>query len=241
MMVSGSKTVRAYMTPTSSKRAWVGSKPDSSASTPKTSFPPFLGALFVTPLRPGPLVTAPAMSSRPRPSAPAPATPAAAAAPPNSTERRSNLETIGPPFRRTHRTPRRFSGDVSAQDPLRGGGTVACVSADWDLPGFSAWLGGRAAATRKAYLSDLTAFAELDVPQRRRRPRRRRPHAPAAVPGLPGHAEAGPGHHRPQGGGAALLLLLAGPAGSPRVPIRPARCAPRREAGACPACSRAAR
>jgi site-specific recombinase XerD len=34
------------------------------------------------------------------------------------------------------------------------------VSADWDLPGFSAWLGGRAAATRKAYVSDLTAFAD---------------------------------------------------------------------------------
>jgi site-specific recombinase XerD len=33
------------------------------------------------------------------------------------------------------------------------------VSADWDLPGFSAWLGGRAAATRTAYLSDVTAFA----------------------------------------------------------------------------------
>ncbi len=34
------------------------------------------------------------------------------------------------------------------------------MSADWDLPGFSAWLGGRAAATRKAYLSDLAAFAD---------------------------------------------------------------------------------
>ncbi|MFZ0251083.1 MAG: tyrosine-type recombinase/integrase, partial [Acidimicrobiales bacterium] len=34
------------------------------------------------------------------------------------------------------------------------------MSADWDLPGFSAWLGGRAAATRKAYVSDVTLFAE---------------------------------------------------------------------------------
>ncbi len=34
------------------------------------------------------------------------------------------------------------------------------VAPDWDLPGFSAWLGGRAAATRKAYLSDVAAFAE---------------------------------------------------------------------------------
>src|ERR1700761_7614771 len=111
------------------------------------------------PLRPGPLVVAPAMPSSPMPSAPAPATPATAAAPPSNTERRSNLEAIGPPFHRTHRTPRRFPGDVSAQDPLRGGGTVACVSADWDLPGFSAWLGGRATATRTAYVSDITAFA----------------------------------------------------------------------------------
>jgi site-specific recombinase XerD len=31
---------------------------------------------------------------------------------------------------------------------------------DWDLPGFSAWLGGRAAATRRAYVSDVTLFAE---------------------------------------------------------------------------------
>ncbi len=34
------------------------------------------------------------------------------------------------------------------------------MSADWDLPGFAAWLGGRAAATRTAYVSDLTAFAD---------------------------------------------------------------------------------
>ena len=31
---------------------------------------------------------------------------------------------------------------------------------DWDLGSFEAWLGGRSAATRKAYLSDLGAFAE---------------------------------------------------------------------------------
>lgn len=37
---------------------------------------------------------------------------------------------------------------------------MAFVSADWDLPGFSAWLGGRAAATRRAYVSDVTHFAE---------------------------------------------------------------------------------
>ncbi len=34
------------------------------------------------------------------------------------------------------------------------------MSGDWDLPGFSAWLGGRAAATRTAYVSDVTAFAD---------------------------------------------------------------------------------
>jgi integrase/recombinase XerC len=35
------------------------------------------------------------------------------------------------------------------------------VPADWDLTGFAAWLGGRAAATRKAYLSDVTAFSHF--------------------------------------------------------------------------------
>jgi site-specific recombinase XerD len=34
------------------------------------------------------------------------------------------------------------------------------VSDEWDLPGFSAWLSGRAAATRTAYTSDLVAFVE---------------------------------------------------------------------------------
>ena len=104
MTVKGSKTVRAYMTPTSSKLAVVGSKPDSSASTPKTREPPFLGVALETPLRPGPFVVAPAISSQPRPRADAPAKPAAAAAPPASSVRRSNLETIGPPCARTQRT-----------------------------------------------------------------------------------------------------------------------------------------
>ena len=34
------------------------------------------------------------------------------------------------------------------------------MPADWDLAGFSAWLGGRAAATQTAYVSDVRAFAE---------------------------------------------------------------------------------
>jgi integrase/recombinase XerC len=34
------------------------------------------------------------------------------------------------------------------------------VPSDWDIAGFSAWLGGRAAATRSAYVSDITSFAE---------------------------------------------------------------------------------
>jgi site-specific recombinase XerD len=33
------------------------------------------------------------------------------------------------------------------------------VPSDWDLPGFDAWLAGRAAATRKAYVGDIEAFA----------------------------------------------------------------------------------
>ncbi len=36
---------------------------------------------------------------------------------------------------------------------------LSSVASDWDLPGFSAWLGGRAAATRKAYVADVDAFA----------------------------------------------------------------------------------
>jgi integrase/recombinase XerC len=34
------------------------------------------------------------------------------------------------------------------------------VPAEWDLSGFDAWLSGRAAATRKAYVGDVRAFAE---------------------------------------------------------------------------------
>jgi site-specific recombinase XerD len=34
------------------------------------------------------------------------------------------------------------------------------VPPDWDLAGFAAWLAGRSAATRKAYVSDVGAFAE---------------------------------------------------------------------------------
>ncbi len=37
---------------------------------------------------------------------------------------------------------------------------MVAVPDDWDLAGFSAWLGGRAAATRTAYVGDVTAFAE---------------------------------------------------------------------------------
>ncbi len=46
------------------------------------------------------------------------------------------------------------------------------VPPDWDLPGFSAWLGGRSAATRTAYVSDLRAFAawmarsDIETPER---------------------------------------------------------------------------
>lgn len=45
------------------------------------------------------------------------------------------------------------------------------VPPQWDLAGFAAWLGGRSAATRKAYVSDVSAFAAwvarsgVDAPQ----------------------------------------------------------------------------
>ena len=66
MMVNGSKTVRAYITPTSSNRAVVGLNPDSSASTPNTNEPPFLGVAFEMPFRPGPLVEAAPATPSPR-------------------------------------------------------------------------------------------------------------------------------------------------------------------------------
>ncbi|MGO9853637.1 MAG: tyrosine recombinase XerC [Acidimicrobiales bacterium] len=43
--------------------------------------------------------------------------------------------------------------------PAVGAVPWSVVATDWDLPGFSAWLGGRAAATRKAYVGDVGAFA----------------------------------------------------------------------------------
>src|ERR1700722_1587633 len=95
MMVSGSKTVRAYITPTSSNRAVVGLNPHSSASTPKTSEPPFLGLAFEIPFRPGPLVDA--APATPSPRADAPASPAAVAAAPTSNVRRLNGSPIDPP------------------------------------------------------------------------------------------------------------------------------------------------
>jgi integrase/recombinase XerC len=39
-------------------------------------------------------------------------------------------------------------------------GTLEYVPSGWDLPGFDDWLSGRAAATRRAYASDLRAFVE---------------------------------------------------------------------------------
>ncbi len=96
MMARGSKTVRAYITPTSSNRAVVGLKPDSSASTPKTSEPPLLGLALEMPLCPGPLVVAPAMSARSRPTAEAPAKLATVAAPLASSVRRLNGTPMDP-------------------------------------------------------------------------------------------------------------------------------------------------
>ena len=89
-MVRGSNTVRAYMTPTSSKRACVGSKPCSSASVPKVSEPPRLGLPLPMPFSPEPLLLmAPARS--PKSSALAAMMPATVAAPPSKSFRRSNV------------------------------------------------------------------------------------------------------------------------------------------------------
>ena len=59
-----------------------------------------------------------------------------------------------------NRTPHGFVGDVSAPGSDDAGGTVENVPAGWDLPAFDDWLTGRSPATRRAYGSDLRAFAE---------------------------------------------------------------------------------
>jgi integrase/recombinase XerC len=51
-------------------------------------------------------------------------------------------------------------GDVSAPSGAYAAGTLEIVPAGWDLPAFDDWLSGRAEATRRAYGSDLRAFAE---------------------------------------------------------------------------------
>jgi integrase/recombinase XerC len=43
--------------------------------------------------------------------------------------------------------------------PTVGAVPLGSMGREWDLPGFSAWLGGRAAATQKAYVGDVGAFA----------------------------------------------------------------------------------
>ena len=156
----------------------------------------------------------------------APAKPAAAAAPPASSVRRSNFEAIGPPFPEPTGPPEGSRATLVPRTPGVGAVPLIGVPPDWDIPGFAAWLGGRSAATRKAYVSDVGAFAEWMS--------RSGVEEPGAVDRLHlrrylaslGTQEAGPRHDRPQGGGAALLLLLAGAAGSPRlrpgpVPARP--------------------
>ena len=219
MMVSGSKTVRAYMTPTSSKRACGRVEARLLGVHPEDERAALLGGLRARP-RCGPDRSSWRRRCRPSPvpSADAPATPAAAAAPPGqqlSGDRISRPSVLH--FPEPSGPPEGSRATLVPRIPCVGAVPLASVSADWDLPGFSAWLGGRAAATRKAYVERRHGLRRVDVPQRRRRARGRRPHAPAALPGLPRDAEARPRHHRPQGGGAALLLLLAGAAGSPRL------------------------
>ena len=45
------------------------------------------------------------------------------------------------------------------ETPCVGAVPLNSMPPDWDLPAFAAWLGGRSAATRKAYVSDVGAFA----------------------------------------------------------------------------------
>ena len=178
--------------------------------------PALLGRSFEMPLRPGPLVTAPAMPSSPMPSAP----------PPRRLRRR--LRRPPAPNDDQISRPSVLHFNEPAGPPEGSRATlvprIPCVGAvrwpscrHWDLPGFSAWLGGRAAAIRPAYVSDVTLFAgwmsrsDIDGPAGVDRMLLRRYLASLGTRKL---ARAS---HRPQGRGAALLLLLAGPAGSPRL------------------------
>ena len=49
---------------------------------------------------------------------------------------------------------------VDAAAEAAAGAAVAPVTAAWDLAGFGDWLSGRADATRRAYVGDLTSFAQ---------------------------------------------------------------------------------
>ena len=112
------------MTPTSSKRAWVGSKPDSSASTPKMSEPPFFGVFLDTPLRPGPLVDGAGDAVEPSPSAPMPPPrprPPLRRPPAASDDRISRPSVLH--FPEPSGPPEGSRATLVPRIPLRGGGT----------------------------------------------------------------------------------------------------------------------
>src|SRR5580704_17603374 len=94
--------------------------------------------------------------------------PAAAAAPPSRSDRRSKVGAMCPLSSKcTHpqRTPRWCCGTLVPLVTRVRAVTWDFVKPDaaaqgWDLPGFEAWLSGRSAATQRAYLGDMAAFAE---------------------------------------------------------------------------------
>src|SRR5665213_560865 len=97
-----SKTVRAYMMPTSSNVPWVGEKPFSSASTPKTREPPFFGVAVETPSGWEPVEPPDVVELEPEPELPQAAStlpaamPAPATAPLARNERRSMRSVMVP-------------------------------------------------------------------------------------------------------------------------------------------------
>ena len=108
-IISVSNTVRAYMMPTSSNVPSVVEKPFSSASTPNTSWPPFLGVAVDTPFGWVPDDEDDDPESEPHPASSPPAvlamaSPAPATAPLAKNERRS-MRSVMVPLRARPRHP----------------------------------------------------------------------------------------------------------------------------------------
>ena len=222
------------MTPTSSKRAWVGSKPAPRRPRRRRASRPSWVSCVVTPLRPGRWSSAPAMPSQPRAECPprnarCRGCPARRAVSDDRISRPSVLhfpEPSGPPEgSRATLVPRIPGVGAVPLPPCRPTGICRGSPPGWAVG---------AAGDPQGLPQRPRRVRRVDVPQRRRRPRRAstactcgatwRPSGRGSWPGPPSPAR------RPR-------CAATSPGRSGRVasaPIRPARCAPRRAAGRLP-------